>query len=244
MRRGIRIFASKEESGRRSSHAPRRSPPPSGEAVPFAVVSAGSLDEANGFLVLLEAFARLPGDGYRLRIAGRGPLESQVRAAAAKDPRIEYLGFLSFEEVQSLYRSADVLVNMRLTQAIDTRYFFPSKLMEYLASAVPVISTCTGAVEKEFGSFVYLLREETPQGLANAICTVAALAPSARADTGHRVAAIPVGPQNVGRPGRQDCSVPSSNRTRPVVLAGRRGGVSRRVIDQAAEAPFSQIFLP
>ena len=153
---------------------------------PFTVVSAGSLDEANGFLVLLEAFTRLPGNGYRLQIAGRGPLEPQIRAAAAKDPRIEYLGFLSFEEVQTLYRSADVLINMRLTQTIDTRYFFPSKLMEYLASAVPVISTCTGAVEKEFGSFVHLLREEAPESLADAICKVAALDPSTRADMGRR----------------------------------------------------------
>jgi glycosyltransferase involved in cell wall biosynthesis len=157
--------------------------PPDG---PFTVVSAGSLDEVNGFPLLLQAFARLPGDGYRLRIAGRGPLEPQVRSAAAKDPRIEYLGFLSFEEVQALYRSADVLVNMRLTRAINTRYFFPSKLMEYLASAVPVISTCTGAVEKEFGSFVHLLREETPQSLADAIREMAALDARARVDMGRR----------------------------------------------------------
>ncbi len=32
-------------------------------------------------------------------------------------------------------------------------------MMEYLASGVPVISTCTGHVEEEFGAFTYLLRE-------------------------------------------------------------------------------------
>jgi glycosyltransferase involved in cell wall biosynthesis len=135
----------------------------------FTIVSAGSLDEANGFSVLLEAFAQLEGDEYRLCIAGDGPLAGDVRRAAERDARIRYCGLVAFEEVLALYRSANVLVNMRLTKAMNTRYFFPSKMMEYLASGTPVISTCTGHVESEFGDFVFLLRDETGDGLANMI---------------------------------------------------------------------------
>jgi glycosyltransferase involved in cell wall biosynthesis len=153
---------------------------------PLTVAFAGSLDEPNGVSVLLEAFAALPGHEYRLRIAGRGPLEAAVRNAAAADPRIEYLGFLSFPQVLELYRSADVLVNMRLTQTVNTKYFFPSKLLEYLASGVPVISTCPGRVAEEFGQMACLLHEETPQALAEAIRRMAALDPDARAEMGRR----------------------------------------------------------
>jgi glycosyltransferase involved in cell wall biosynthesis len=155
----------------------------------FVIVAAGHLNEANGLPVLLDAFSLLPGDRFRLRIAGGGPLEAQVRAAAASDHRIEFFGLLSFEQVLEMYASANVLVNVRMTKTQNTRYFFPSKMMEYLASGVPVISTSTGHVEEEFGSFTYLLKEETPKGLSDLIRYVADLDPEARRDTGARARA-------------------------------------------------------
>jgi len=155
----------------------------------FVIVAAGHLSETNGLPVLLDAFSLLPGDRFRLRIAGSGPLEAQVRAAVASDHRIEFLGLLSFERVLDLYASASVLVNMRMTKTRNTKYFFPSKMMEYLASGVPVISTSTGHVEEEFGSFTYLLKEETPKALSDLIRYVADLDPEARRDTGARARA-------------------------------------------------------
>ena len=152
----------------------------------FTIVSAGSLDEANGFRVLLEAFALLDGDSYRLCIAGCGPLEEEIKAAATKDRRIDFRGYLSHADVLSLYKSADLLINLRLTKAINTLYFFPSKLMEYLASGTPVISTCTGHVEEEYSSYLYLLKEETPSSLAKLIDTIASLPPEKRAEKATR----------------------------------------------------------
>jgi glycosyltransferase involved in cell wall biosynthesis len=138
----------------------------------FIIVSAGTLNEANGVTILLQAFSLLKGSHFRLRIAGKGPLEKDVRDAAVCDSRIEYCGFLTFDEVLHLYQSADVLVNLRLTKAMKTEYLFPSKLMEYLVSGRPVISTSTGHVESEYGEFLYLLHEETAEGLAAVLRTV------------------------------------------------------------------------
>ena len=149
---------------------------------PFILVVAGGLDEANGISVILEAFSLLEGDNYRLEIAGAGPLENIVQRAANRDERINFHGFISFDEVLKLYDSADVLVNMRLTKAINTRYFFPSKIMECLISGVSVISTCPGHVSEEFSDFAFLLKEESPVDLANMVKYVASLAPDIRAD--------------------------------------------------------------
>jgi glycosyltransferase involved in cell wall biosynthesis len=150
----------------------------------FRIGFAGRIDETNGIPSLLEAFSLLEGDQYRLRIAGGGPLERDVREAAAKDSRIEYLGFISFSEVLQLYENSEVLINMRITEGMDTKYFFPGKMMEYLASGTPVITTCTGHAEEEFGDFVYLLRDETAQGLANLIEKVAGAEPEVRKQLG------------------------------------------------------------
>ena len=141
----------------------------------FVIVAAGGLKEANGISEILAAFSLLKGDVYRLHIAGNGPLKDLVKDAVQKDPRISFHGFLKFDDVLKLYATADVLVNMRLTQRVSTSYFFPSKTMEYLASGVPVITTCPGGMADEFGAFAYLLHEETPGALADIIKTVEAI---------------------------------------------------------------------
>jgi glycosyltransferase involved in cell wall biosynthesis len=151
---------------------------------PFVITAAGAVNEANGILLLLQAFSMLQGDQYRLCIAGGGPLEAKVREAAAGDSRIEYAGIVPLSEVLRLYSRSDVLVNARITKNINTKYFFPGKMMEYLASGTPVITTCTGHTEEEFGDFVYLLRDETPQGLAEIIRYVAAQDPQVRTNLG------------------------------------------------------------
>jgi glycosyltransferase involved in cell wall biosynthesis len=154
------------------------------EKTPFTIASAGTLYEVNGINELLAAFALLSGSGYRLRIAGSGPLAEKVKQAAQADPRIEYSGYLSFEDVLAFYTSADVLINMRLTQTMKTDYFFPSKILEYLASGTPIITTCTGHIEEEYADFVFLLKDETPQGLARLIEQVATMDPQIRTQKG------------------------------------------------------------
>jgi glycosyltransferase involved in cell wall biosynthesis len=147
------------------------------------------MDATNGVEVMLRAIARLRGAHYRFVFAGGGPLADAVRRAADGDGRIAHPGFLKLSDLLPIYKQADVLVNMRLTKAIRTRYFFPSKLMEFLASGTPVISTCPGHVEEEFGAFLFLLKDETPEGLAAAIRHAETAGGKARREMGQRARA-------------------------------------------------------
>lgn len=141
----------------------------------FTIVAAGRLDETNGIREIVAAFSLLDGEKYRLQIAGNGPLEDFVKASAAHDPRIQFHGFIPFDNVLKLYAAADLLLNIRLTQRLSTRYFFPSKTMEYLASGVPVITTCPGNMAEEYGNLAYLLRNETSEALADLMREVDAI---------------------------------------------------------------------
>jgi glycosyltransferase involved in cell wall biosynthesis len=152
---------------------------------PFRVVLAGSLEPYNGVDVVLQAFDDL-GDDVALIVAGKGSAVDRVTRAAAGDPRITYAGELGFGALIDLYRSADLLLNVRLTQAIDTHYFFPSKLMELLASGVPVLSTRSPDIVSEFGSLPYFLSEETPRAVADAIAAIARIPPDERRERGRR----------------------------------------------------------
>jgi glycosyltransferase involved in cell wall biosynthesis len=146
----------------------------------FVMVSAGWLNEVNGIPLMLAAFDKLRPSNFRLRIAGSGPLASFVGEAARRDPRIEFLGSLDHARVADLYRTADLLLNVRLTKAVDTRYFFPSKLIEYLASGVPTITTSFAHVEPEFAGLVYILHEESPEALAELVSFVVSRTPQER----------------------------------------------------------------
>ena len=59
-----------------------------------------------------------------------------------------------------------MLLNLRLTRTIRTKYFFPSKVIEFLASGTPLLTTCPSHVRTEFGDVSYLLEDETPRALA------------------------------------------------------------------------------
>lgn len=147
---------------------------------PFVITYTGGLDKYRGIRLLLQAFSLLPGDSYRLQIAGRGPLESEVKQAAARDPRIKFVGGGSFTEILALYRTTDVLVNLWESGKPYSEHYFPGKLMPYLASGVPVITTCTGNIREEYSRFSYTLDSEAPEALSDLIRHVASLPPEER----------------------------------------------------------------
>ena len=147
---------------------------------------AGTVNEANGVLLILEALKRMPDENVRLRIAGTGPLEDVVREAALRDPRIEFLGNLGSDEVADLYGHTDVLLNVRLTAAVNTRYFFPSKLIEYLGSGVATITTRVAHSDHEFAGLAYFLDEESPEALAKLLAFVGTRSPEERRRLGRR----------------------------------------------------------
>jgi glycosyltransferase involved in cell wall biosynthesis len=150
----------------------------------FTIVATGGLNQFNGFREVLAAFAHLEGSSYRLIVAGRGPLGAEVEAAAGKDRRIEFRGFLTHPEVLALHAEADVLLSVRITGKLNTSYAFPSKTFEYLLSGVPVITTATGHMRTEYGPYCFILEEQSAQALAGLLRRVESLAPAERSRIG------------------------------------------------------------
>ena len=136
------------------------------------VVYAGLPDRIRGAQLLLDAFARLEDPEFRLVFVGRGGLQDEIASAAALDPRIELTGFLPRADVQRQMASATVLVNPRLSSAPENRHNFPSKLLEYLASGRPVITTMAGDLDPAFEEVTIPLPSETPEVFADLLRNV------------------------------------------------------------------------
>lgn len=81
-----------------------------GEGVRFLYV--GRLIPRKRPVELIRAFEAVAREvpASTLTVVGQGELESEVRQAAARIPRVRYIGFAESDELASLYADADVLV--------------------------------------------------------------------------------------------------------------------------------------
>lgn len=138
----------------------------------FTMVFAGRLNNDNGIELMLQAIQRLPNAELRMVIAGSGPLSDRVKMAAEKDPRITYLGMISHSEVATLYQGAQLLMCIRITKQLNTGYFFPSKLIECLATGVPVLTTRVAGGSFDPAEYAYVVDEESAQGVAARILEI------------------------------------------------------------------------
>lgn len=133
-----------------------------------SVLYAGGVSEEYGVLLLLDAFKHVVGD-VRLDICGSGPAVGRVQSDTLVDPRIRYWGALPNQVVSELERASTVLVNPRPSNSEFVSYSFPSKLLEFMMSGRPVISTVLPSIPASYWNYVIPIRDETPDGLAGVL---------------------------------------------------------------------------
>jgi glycosyltransferase involved in cell wall biosynthesis len=135
----------------------------------FPILYTGTLAARYAISDLLDAFERLKRREARLWICGDGDTRPRVEALAARDARVTYFGQLRRSQVLALQQQAAVLVNPRRAEGEFTKYSFPSKTMEYLASGKPVVMHALPGVPKEYHDFLVIPRTQDAAGLAEVL---------------------------------------------------------------------------
>ncbi len=115
---------------------------------------------------LLTAFSLLEGDQYQLWICGLGPSVELVKEYAKKDNRIKYKGSIPLSKVATIQSKATVLVNPRLNNGEFTKYSFPSKIIEYLSTARPVIAYKLSGIPDVYYNYLIPPKDDTPECLS------------------------------------------------------------------------------
>jgi glycosyltransferase involved in cell wall biosynthesis len=167
------------------------------------IMYAGLLEEAYGVKLLLNSFSLIEDKSYRLWIFGRGYMEKELKEAAKSDERIVYCGFVPNEEIMLKESQATVLVNPRPSHKRFTSYSFPSKLLEYMSIGRPVVSTKLPGIPKEYHDYIYLLEDETPEGLARLLQDVCSKEPKELNDFGQRAKNFVLNNKNYLRQGQK-----------------------------------------
>ena len=121
------------------------------------VFYSGTLAERYGILNLVKAFSALEDRNINLIICGAGDTEDIIKRYANNDSRIIYKGQLPRQKVLSLQRSSTLLVNPRTPEGEFTKYSFPSKTMEYLASGVPTLIYKLPGIPDEYYDYCFTI---------------------------------------------------------------------------------------
>lgn len=132
---------------------------------------SGTLHYQFGIQLLLDAFSEIEGEKYELWICGGGEAADSIKELAQKDKRVKFYGFCDSKKVAELRKQASVLVNPRPAVGEYTKYSFPSKTMEYLASGIPVVMFHLPSIPAEYDKYLYYV-DEKYGGLAKTLMYV------------------------------------------------------------------------
>jgi len=150
------------------SRPPVRSERPTAVRTRPYFMYAGLLSRSNGVLLLIEAFRSTQIDADLL-LCGRGELEELIASQAREDARIVYGGFLDQATLADLQSRALAQVLIRDPSDAYTRYSFPSKLIEYMAGGVPVLTTRLPGIPEEYFQYLTAIDGPDPASIVRAL---------------------------------------------------------------------------
>lgn len=150
------------------------------------ILYTGDLGRRYGIVDLLEAFHDIENKDYRLWICGKGDGQEDVEKYATIDDRIKYFGVLPRKQIIEKQKKATLLVNPRKSDQEYTKYSFPSKTMEYMASGTPVLMSHLQCIPKEYDEHLYYFEDETIEGLKNALVSICSKSSAELDDKGNR----------------------------------------------------------
>jgi glycosyltransferase involved in cell wall biosynthesis len=144
----------------------------------------GQFEERKGVADLLEAFRSVPDEGARLVLVGNGTQEDEIRAAAARDARVEIVGYVPQAELPAALARARALVLPSVTTTLD-REPWGLVVNEAMHAGVPVVvsdgvGAAAGGLVRD-GANGFVVPERDPAALGAALRAVVADGEHARA---------------------------------------------------------------
>lgn len=130
---------------------------------------AGLLDARYGVKMMVDGFLLADIPQVELHIYGDGPYAEELTQVTREHPNVVYHGTVMNNIVVHAELEADLLINPRPTHEEFTKYSFPSKNMEYMATGTPVLTTSLPGMPEEYKQYVYLLEDESTLGFANSL---------------------------------------------------------------------------
>lgn len=140
---------------------------------PFVCMYTGGLAKEYGLQMLVDGFLEADIPNSELHIYGAGEYAANLYEIAKTHMNVRYFGTRNNDEVVDAQMKATLLINPRYSTAEYTKYSFPGKNLEYAASGTPTLTTKLPGMPLEYYDYVYILKDETPHGMADALKQIA-----------------------------------------------------------------------
>lgn len=150
------------------------------------VTYTGALSKRYGIMDLVEAFHNITKDDYSLFLCGTGDAVSDICEYALRDKRICYFGKKSHQDVLKLQQESTLLVNPRHSDEVFTRYSFPSKTMEYMASGTPVVMCPLACLPDDYKEHLFFFDDESVEGFKNRLIDICEMKKSVLSEHGRK----------------------------------------------------------
>lgn len=134
-----------------------------------SIVYTGTLEEKYGIKNIIDSFKYINIENVELHIYGKGNYEKEIKNICESDKRIKYFGFIENEKILKIQKEATFLINARSKEDEYVKYSFPSKMMEYMASGTPVITTILPGFPGEYEKYLIKINDNSPIEIANKI---------------------------------------------------------------------------
>lgn len=136
----------------------------------IVMMYSGAISKGRAVDKFVEVFHEIDDSSLKLWFTGGGDYDVRLKEIEATDKRIHHFGYLNTrEEVLSLQSKADVLLHIRDKDAISSKYCFPSKLFEYMASGSVILTVKIPGIPEEYYKYMITLEDITEVSVKDAI---------------------------------------------------------------------------
>lgn len=132
------------------------------------VMYAGIVRKLYGLKILVEGFIKADLPNYELHIYGNGDYADEIDEISKHNNNVKHFPSQPNTTIVEKEKRAFLLVNPRPTNEEYTKYSFPSKNMEYMVSGTAVLTTNIPGMPSEYKQYVYLIEDETEDGVCKA----------------------------------------------------------------------------
>lgn len=159
------------------------------------IVYGGNLSRLYGIQNLVKGFMQTNLDA-ELHLYGAGGDAAFVEKCADKDSRVKFFGRVDRKTLLIALKRAHLLVVNKPTADDYSNYSFSSKILEYMASGTPLLTTKVGGMSAEYLKYVYAIEDESIDGISAVLNTVLKKTPREVCIFGKRAAQFVVSNKN------------------------------------------------
>jgi glycosyltransferase involved in cell wall biosynthesis len=132
------------------------------------LIYAGKYNLFGGIRLLEELLPKIQRKDLQIILCGKGYSQGIIDLAK-NDARVKIVGYISAEELHQRYLEADLFLNIRPADLVDSYMNFPSKLLHYLAYGKPVVSNWSPGLSPEYRDILKIPETDTPGSFAGII---------------------------------------------------------------------------